>query len=173
MCFKRKKMRSRDGLRVRRATLRDLKTLVHHRRGMWEDMGVRDRLTLNRADEVYERWASLQIRSGKLVGWIVVIPNNGVVGGGCLWLRPTQPRPNLIEPMEPYLFSMFTEPRFRRKGVASRILKEAIRWSRKNGYGRILLHASKKGRRLYGENGFTRTWEMRLELDRRKRESRR
>jgi GNAT superfamily N-acetyltransferase len=75
--------------------------------------------------------------------------------------------------MEPYLFSMFTEPRFRRKGVASRILKEAIRWSRKNGYGRILLHASKKGRRLYGENGFTRTWEMRLELDRRKRESRR
>jgi len=156
--------RSKERLQVRRATLRDLKTLVRQRRGMWEDMGVKDRVVLTRADIAYERWARPKIRSGELVGWVVEAANSGVVGGGCLWLRPTQPRPGLREPVEPYVFSMFTEAGFRRKGVALRILQEAIKWSRKNGYGRTLLHASVKGRGLYRKHGFTRGWEMRLQL---------
>jgi len=156
--------RSKDRFRLRPATLQDLKTLVHQRRGMWEDMGVRDQSALNRADTVYERWARSAIRSGDLVGWVIAASNHGVVGGGCLWLRPTQPRPNQSETVEPYVFSMFTEPGFRRKGIASRILQEAVKWSRKNGYGRILLHANDKGRGLYRKHGFTRTWEMRRQL---------
>jgi len=131
---------------------------------MWEDMGLGDRTTLDRADVVYRKWVRAEIRNGNVVGWVAQTSNHEIVGGGCLWLRPSQPRPNLIRPIEPYLFSMFTESKFRKKGVASRILKEAVKWARKNGYRRILLHASKKGRRLYRKYGFTRTWEMRLEL---------
>jgi len=131
-------------------------------------MGVRDRTAPERADTVYERWVKSEIRSGKFVAWVVEASDPGVVGGGCLWLRPVQPRPNVAQPVEPYLLSMFTEPGFRKKGVASQILKAAIKWSRNRGYGRILLHASEKGRGLYRKHGFKRTWEMRLELHKRK-----
>jgi GNAT superfamily N-acetyltransferase len=132
---------------------------------MWQDMGVRSSDVLDAADRIYRRWVKSEIMKERLVGWIVEAPEDVVAGGGCLWLRPVQPRPRSRMLVEPYLFSMFTEPNFRRQGVASRILNEAIKWSKRNGYTRILLHASQKAKRLYSKHGFTRTWEMRLELD--------
>ena len=165
----RRHIASRYGFRIRRATLRDLEELVHQRRGMWEDMRVGDRDSLDAADMAFRNWVKSEITKGKLVAWIVETTGNVVVGGGCLWLRPAQPRPRPGKLAVPYLLSMFTEPGFRRKGVASRIVKEAIRWSRKNGYPSIVLHASKKGRSLYRRYGFKRTWEMRLDLEKRKK----
>jgi GNAT superfamily N-acetyltransferase len=150
--------------RVRRASLRDLENLVHQRRGMWEDMGVTDPKALGDADSAYASWVRSRIANRDIIGWIVKNTEGVVAGGGCLWLRPSQPRPNYEGLVEPYLFSMFTEQRFRRKGVASIIVREAIKWCQRNSYGRISLHANKKGRRLYSRLGFTRTWEMRLEV---------
>ena len=155
------RLRAGDRLRVRRATVGDLDILVHHRRGMWEHLNVRNRNSLDQADQVYRRWVRSKLRNGKVVAWVVESSSGTIVGGGCLWLRPTQPRPNLTKPVDPYLLSMYTEPDFRRRGVASLIVIEAIKWSRKNGYGSIFLHASKNGRRLYREYGFSRSWEMR------------
>jgi len=60
--------------------------------------------------------------------------------------------------------SMYTEPDFRKRGVASMVVKEAIRWCRKRRYERLMLHASKMGRGVYRRLGFKRTWEMRLNL---------
>jgi len=126
-------------------------------------MGVKDSGLLDVADRDYKRWVRAEMAKGRVIGWIVETCE-GLAGGGCLWLRPSQPRPKPRGTIEPYLFSMFTEPKFRGKGVASRILDQAIKWCRRRGYKRLLLHASTKGRRLYKEYGFERTWEMRLEL---------
>ncbi len=38
--------------------------LVHQRRGMWRDMGVSDKRSLDRADVVYRQWAHRHLRSG-------------------------------------------------------------------------------------------------------------
>jgi GNAT superfamily N-acetyltransferase len=135
---------------------------------MWEDMGIRDSRVLDDADRAYRKWVKSEITKGNVVGWIVEDSEHVAAGGGCLWLRPSQPRPQSKRLAEPYLLSMFTEPDFRRKGVASRIVKEAMEWCERNGYARFSLHASRKGRRLYRRHGFTRTWEMRLELGKRK-----
>jgi GNAT superfamily N-acetyltransferase len=59
---------------------------------------------------------------------------------------------------------MHTEPQWRRKGIASRILREAIRWAKKRGYREVLLHASPLGKGVYHRRGFRNTSEMRLEL---------
>jgi GNAT superfamily N-acetyltransferase len=131
---------------------------------MWQDIGIGEQSSLDEADRDYRKWAKSALENGSLVGWIVETPERIIAGGGCLWLRPEQPRPDLKELAVPYLLSMFTEPEFRRKRVASRIVEEAIEWCKRNGYRRVLLHASKKGRGLYRKYGFTRTWEMRLEL---------
>jgi GNAT superfamily N-acetyltransferase len=126
---------------------------------MWIDLGIREKAVLDEADRVYRKWAKSGFKNGSLVGWIEV-------GSGCIWLRAAQPRPNLKKRVQPYLLSMYTEPRFRGKGVASLVVREAIKWCKKKGYSRLALHASRKGRGLYRKLGFSRTWEMRLNLQR-------
>jgi GNAT superfamily N-acetyltransferase len=169
--MKRKRHASRPHQRfiLRDAGARDLDLLVHHRREMWEDLGVRKKLVLDEADRVYAKWVKSGFRNGRLLGWIAETKEGVLAGSGCIWLRPAQPRPNLNVQIQPYLLSIYTEPPFRRKGVASRVVKEAIKWCNKNGYSRLALHASRYGRGLYRKHGFTRSWEMRLELERKAR----
>ena len=159
-------MARREPVRIRRATLKDLDVLVHQRRGMWEDMKVPG--DYDAADRVYRRWARQRMRSGRLIGFLAE-SGGRVVCGACIWLQDVQPRPHVPGRFVPYLMSMYTEPGFRRRGIATRIVREAIRWSKARGYPRLVLHASDKGRPVYERLGFEPTTEMRLLLRPRRR----
>ena len=154
---------------VRKATQRDIEILVHQRRGMWEDIGFKNKPALDYADSAYRRWVKSALRNKTLQGWIAETKQGDAAGGGCVWLQPMEPVPYHKRLVQPYLLSMYTEPQFRRKGVASRIVAEAVNWCKKNGYPRLTLHASRKGRSLYRKHGFIRTWEMRRQLSRKGR----
>ena len=154
----------REAFRVRRATLRDLDALVRQRRGMWEAIGDHTPEEHDRADAVYRRWARQRLKSGRLVGFLVETRSRHVVAGGCVWLRENQPRPGWEDRTMPYLLSMYTEPEYRGKGLATRIVREAVRWARANGFRRMTLHASDEGRNVYARLGWQRTWEMRYRL---------
>ena len=131
---------------------------------MFEDMGVTDRRTLNASDTVYRKWIKQALSRKTVVGWVAEAEGQ-VAGSGLIWLQASLPTPGgETKLVRPYLFSMFTEPDFRRMGVASLIVREAIAWCKRNRYPRIILHASVKGRGLYRKHGFTRTWEMRRRL---------
>jgi len=165
---KSKNRRSADRLRIRRARLVDLEHLVSQRRAMWVEIGIKDKQELDSADREYRRWARNGLRKGTLLAWIVKDEESQVAGGGCLWLQPIQPRPGIRTSFQPYLLSMYTEPRFRGKGVASKIVEEAKRWSKTKGFPQLVLHASKMGRRVYSGRGFKRSWEMRANLSSRR-----
>lgn len=159
-----RKRPKRVRLSVRKATLRDTDVLVRQRRAMWVDLGVKNGTVHNEGDRNYRQWARTRLKSHQLVGWVVEDQLGRVAGGGCLWLQPVQPRPHRMAMVQPYLLSMYTEPHFRRLGVASMVVNEAIAWSRRNGFERLMLHASEMGRSVYRRLGFKRTWEMRLDL---------
>jgi len=152
--------------RVRRATLRDLEVLVRHRRGMWEDISHFDTAQIAAGDRVYREWTRARLRSRRLIGFIVEDARGEAVASGCVWLMPRQPRPMWNGPTVPYLMSMYTERGHRGKGHATRIVKEALRWARSNGYDAMTLHASDYGEPIYRREGFRRTTEMRLRLTR-------
>ena len=152
-------------LRVRKATLKDLETLVHQRRAMWTDLGVKGAARHEAADRLYRRWARTRLKNNQLIAWLVEDGDRQIAGGGCVWLQPVQPSPTKPGMVQPYLLSMYTEPEFRRHGVASMIVQTAAEWSRKQGFPRLTLHASAMGRRVYEKLGFNRTWEMRLDFD--------
>ena len=152
------------GFRFRRATLRDADVLVVHRRRMWEDIGGRTRKALDAADPVYRRWLIRETKAGRYLGFVAENAEGRVVASGCLWLQPGQPRPGDPRCVDPYLLSMYTEPAYRGKGLATRIAREAVRWCREHGHGRMTLHASKAGRGVYRGVGFERTWEMRIRM---------
>jgi len=151
------------GFTVRDVTLKDLPILVHQRRAMWRDLGAREQGELDSADKIYRHWARSRMKSGTLMGWVA--ENDGeILGGGCVWLQPVQPRPGYKLLIQPYLLSMYTEPRFRGLGVASGVVEKALEWCRKNRFAQLRLHASEMGRKVYLKHGFERTWEMRCRI---------
>ncbi|HEV2119702.1 MAG TPA: GNAT family N-acetyltransferase [Candidatus Bathyarchaeia archaeon] len=149
--------------KVRKATLKDVPVLVRQRREMWRVLGERDPEELDRADKVYARWSRSRMKSGNLMGWVAE-DRGKILGGGCVWLQPVQPRPGYSLMVQPYLLSMYTEPRSRGLGVASGIVEKALEWCRSNGFPQLRLHASVMGRKVYRKHGFERTWEMRRRI---------
>src|SRR2546430_3985959 len=123
---------AKSKLIVRPAGVRDLDALVHQRRAMWKALGIRNNERHEKGDRVYERWARARLKSHELMAWVVKSSDGRIAGGGCVWLQPVQPRPHRASMVQPYLLSMYTEPDFRRRGVPSMVLREAIEWCLKN-----------------------------------------
>lgn len=136
---------------------------------MWRDISDHTEEELDAADRVYRRWARQRLRTGKLVGWVAETADGRIVSGGCVWLRENQPRPGWNDGVVPYLLSMYTEPEFRGRGLATRVVREAVRWAKAQGYARMTLHASHIGRNVYERLDFRPTTEMRLRLRPRRR----
>ncbi len=150
--------------RLRRATLDDLDLLVRHRRGMWEEILEASPREYDAADRAYRRWARARMKAREIVGWIAEAEGGEAVASGCVWLMPSQPRPGWKGTVSPYLMSMYTEKADRGRGLATRITREAIRWSKARGFTVLLLHASRFGKPIYAREGFHEGNEMRLRL---------
>src|SRR5271157_970420 len=150
---------------VRRASEADLDVLVEQRVSMYREMMTDIKPDFRAYGRRYRSWARKMMKRKKLVSFLVIAGRDKPVAGGSLWIRENQPSPRFPGTEIPYLMSMFTDPAHRRKGLATLVVKEATRWSRKHGYPRVTLHASNMGEPVYAKLGFQRTTEMRLPLD--------
>ena len=160
-------MRKLAGIRIRRARLADLETLVNQRRSMFEDIWHLDSRNNKLTGAKYKKWVVEMIKKRRFAGFLAVSERGEPVGGGCVWIREMQPSPWSEGRLRvPYLMSMFTSPQYRGRGIATSIVKEAMGWSKKKGYRTMILHASKLGRPVYSRLGWKRTWEMRVDLTR-------
>ena len=146
-------------------TIKDLDLLVSHRLLMWKNIHPELAAEIEESRVVTKNWIQSKILEGSLVPFIVRTTNGEIAGSGCILVKEDQPRPGSYRIKFPYLMSMYTAPEFRRKGVTSLIVTEALRWSKQNNFDRISLHASKEGIELYKKFGFIQTNEMRLKLD--------
>ena len=153
------------GFKIRRATSKDLELLVHHRHKMFEEMTRPTEEELRVQDESYRAWAKEMMERRLVHGYVVTTSRRLPAASGCVWLREIQPSPGHPHGMVPYVLSVYTLPEFRRKGLASMIVEEAMAWARKHGYHKIVLHASKTGRKVYSQLGWKRTWEMEFRYD--------
>jgi GNAT superfamily N-acetyltransferase len=152
--------------KMRRATVGDVEVLVEHRRMMFEEMTRPSAEALEAADDAYRAWAKENIKRRLFRGYIVTTRSGKIAASGCVWLREIQPSPYRHTKMVPYILSVYTRPEFRRKGLASMIVKEAMEWGRKKGYHKIVLHASTVGRKVYSQLGWKRAWEMEFRFER-------
>ncbi|MCL4447289.1 MAG: GNAT family N-acetyltransferase [Thermoplasmatales archaeon] len=142
----------------------DIEMLVDHRILMWKDIHPDMDERIEETRLTTREWIESKFSEGVLTALIVKNREGEVVGSGCILVREDQPRPGSVSMKHPYLLSMYTLPKFRKKGVASLIVKAAIDWSKDNKFDRITLHASDQGKTLYEKLGFQQTNEMRLKL---------
>ena len=154
---------------LRAARLEDIPTLIKHRRGMFEQMALaegknHDPASLDAMDVAYAPFARAGLADGRMRAW--VIEDRGqVVASGAILLVDWLPRPDGKRSVLAYVHGIYTEPEYRRIGLARRILQAVIDACRARGLPRITLHASDAGRHLYETLGFRPTNEMRLMLE--------
>ena len=152
------------GFEIRTATLEDVDELLRQRHRMFEELRRSDSRAIKVHDEAFPRWVRREMKAKRIVCFLVEAEKGEVVGGGSIWLREVQPYPGFPGGKVPYLMSMYTKPAYRRKGVGSLVVEQAISWSRHHGYSSITLHGSRFGRPLYLKLGWKRSWEMELDL---------
>jgi GNAT superfamily N-acetyltransferase len=158
-----------DPFILRLATLDDLPALVKHRREMFVDMealkgGAFEVRSLDAMDAAYAAYACARLSDGRMQAWIVAAGDRAAASGAIVytdWLPRPDGRPAVLA----YAHTVYTEPDYRRLGLARRILIAMITECLARGLARLHLHASDQGRGLYGQLGFAPTNEMRLVLD--------
>jgi predicted GNAT family acetyltransferase len=93
-----------------------------------------------------------------------------VVAGAGVQLQPILPRPVNVsaigEGRQGTIVNVFTEPRWRRRGMAGLLIQEIIIWYGNQQLDRLILHASSEGRSIYEKAGFVAGNEMRLLIER-------
>jgi|GEM_PF-268271 len=157
--------RPRSAYRIRRARPSDMRVLIEHRVAMFREIRPLPAIEFRRHASVYRSWLAARLRDRSALAMVAVDGSGTVVASGCLWWQPSQPRPGMPGRTVPYIFSMFTDPAHRGRGLASALVGRLIGHAQKRRAPRVLLHASEAGRSVYARLGFERTWEMRLWLD--------
>ena len=154
-----------DDITIRMATVDDAPVIVHHRRAMFDDMGHTDPAGLDAMCESFAPYVSQALGHSLYRGWLAQGDDGRVIAGGGLIVHKWPSRPvNPVEPRRAYILNVYTEPEYRGRGIARRIMNEIVEWCRAQGFRSVSLHASVFGRHLYESMGFEPTNEMRLNL---------
>ena len=161
-----------QGFRIRQATPEDAAVIGWHRARMFQDMGlVPDELFESYRTKALDR-LSKALASGDYVGWLASETNapKNVIAGAGLIIRVVPPFPHrhengeitITDGRQGVIVNVFPEPDWRRRGIAKRLMKKIIAWSREKSLDDLVLHSSDDGRALYEQLGFIPTGEMRL-----------
>jgi len=93
-----------------------------------------------------------------------------IVAGAGVQLRDVPPHPqpkangkiDIVSGRQAIIQNVYTEPEWRRRGLAALLIKRIMDWTREKGIESVVLHASDDGRAVYEQLGFIATTEMRF-----------
>jgi GNAT superfamily N-acetyltransferase len=131
---------------------------------MFSDMGVYSPEQFRDLAPVSETYFREAMPSGRYRGWMAESERGRVVAGGGIVVAHWPGHPGCSQPRRAWILNMYTEPDFRRRGIARRLMQTMVEWCRVEGFPFVSLHASNEGRLLYEAMGFVPTNEMRLDL---------
>ena len=159
----------RSSFSVREAAFADILALAHHRAAMFRDMGKLPSHQLGPLQHETVKYLTDALPRGDYMAWIAESTGTPpmIVGGAGVQLRPLLPRPrpgsyDLELGPEAIVLNVYVEPHWRRRGVAEALMRALLGALHVRGIRRVVLHASKEGRRLYERLGFVPTNEMLL-----------
>jgi GNAT superfamily N-acetyltransferase len=157
---------------IRLATAADAPVISLHRARMFQDMGELPGPTFETFRARAEVALAAMLERGEYVGWLASPADHPdeVAGGAGAQLRRVLPHPartpegevTIAEGRHAIVLNVYTEPAWRRRGLAEQLMGCCLAWARQERLDRLVLHASSDGRRLYERLGFVATNEMRF-----------
>ena len=134
---------------------------------MFRDMKEGTVEELDRMVEVAGRWLTPALADGSYHHWLAMDGSGRVAGGGGVLLCSWPPNPRDPCTQRAVILNVYTEPEFRKRGIAGQVMTTILEWLQGQGFRGVNLHASAEGRSLYEKFGFQATNEMRLRFDQR------
>ena len=148
---------------IRTATLADIPEILRQRRAMYEDMDYRDTEKLAAMESLSAEYLKIAVADGSFRAWLASSEHQ-VVAGGAVVISPWPAHPYDLECRRATILNVYTDPQYRRKGIARQLMQTMIGWCKREGFANVHLHASKDGRHLYESLGFEPGNEMKLKL---------
>jgi GNAT superfamily N-acetyltransferase len=153
----------RLAITIREATPSDIPEILRQRRGMYVDMHYDDISALDAMTQLTAGYLAKAMAEGSFRAWFACEDARAVAGGAII-ISPWPAHPYDLECRRATILNVYTDPAFRRRGLARQIMRTMIDWCRSEGFARVTLHASDAGRHLYESLGFEASNEMRLKL---------
>jgi GNAT superfamily N-acetyltransferase len=157
---------------IRLATRGDLDIISEHRAQMFSDMGELPAELFESFRAQSKEALHRMFERDQYIGWLASPHDRPekIVAGAGVQLREVPPHPqpdangkiDIVSGRQAIIQNVYTEPDWRRRGLALQLMKEIIAWARKTGIDSLVLHASDEGRPLYERLGFIATTEMRF-----------
>ena len=148
---------------IREGTIADIPEIARQRRRMCEDMNYSDDSALSKMTALTADYLGKAIPDGSFRSWLAC-EDGRVVAGGAVVISPWPSHVYDLECRRVMILNVYTEPEYRRRGLARQIMETIIAWCKQEGFARVTLHASEHGRHLYESLGFVNSNEMRLNL---------
>ena len=161
-----------EQFKIRLATPDDVDAIAEHRARMFDEMGEIPPGGFEILRVKSREGLQDFLNRGEYIGWLAIPAQRQdiIAGGAGVQLRHVLPHPfarasegdGIAEGRHAIIINVFTEPQWRRQGIALLLLQRIIDWARAERIDCLVLHASEAGRSLYERLGFVGTNEMRL-----------
>ena len=148
---------------IREASVSDIPEILCQRRKMYEDMNYTDQKALDTMSSLSSTYLQSAFADGSFHAWLACVENR-VMAGGAVIVSPWLAHPYDLECRRATILNVYTDPEYRRRGIARKLMQTMIDWCRREGLARVTLHASDDGRHLYESLGFEDSNEMKLKL---------
>lgn len=148
---------------IRQALPADIPEILRQRRRMYEDMHYDDSAALNAMVSASYAYLQKAMAEGSFRAWLACEGPHAIAGGAVI-ISPWPAHPYDLECRRATILNLYTDPNYRRRGIARQLMQTMIDWCRRQGLARVTLHASDDGRHLYQSLGFEPSNEMRLTL---------
>lgn len=148
-----------SGLTARRLGPDDLQMICVHREAMFLEAGG-DPAALRVMTEHFRPWLRPRLADGRYYGFALMDETQPVAAIGLMSIDwpPHPAHPNLDQ--RGYVLNVFVEPAYRRRGLASALMKLAEAEFAQRGVSFAVLHATEAGKPVYAALGWTATAEM-------------
>jgi len=131
----------------RKATTADIPTLIHFRKLLLK------REDDNSIDAELTNYFENAMQDGMTILWVAE-DNGVVVSSVLLGVMQMVPRFEDSTGKVAYLTNMYTLPDYRRRGIATNLMKNVIEVAKSQGIKKILLHSSETAKPVYEKLGF-------------------
>jgi ribosomal protein S18 acetylase RimI-like enzyme len=148
---------------IREASPADIPEILRQRRAMYEDMHYNDSDALDAMVKLSTDYLQSAIAEGSFRAWLA-FEGDLAVAGGAVIVSAWPAHPYDLECRRATILNVYTDPGYRRRGLARKVMQTMIAWCTQEGFARVTLHASEDGRHLYESLGFEASNEMRLKL---------
>lgn len=148
---------------IREASASDIPEILRQRRRMYEDMNYTDSAALEAMASLSSGYLATHMADGSFRAWLAC-DGDRVVAGGAVILSAWLAHPYDLECRRATILNVYTDPEYRRRGIARQLMQTMIEWCKREGLARVTLHASQDGRHLYESLGFVASNEMTLKL---------